>query len=257
MTKTSKRGVIASKQGGLDHLEAGEINDCASVHSVDFDPGVGLDRLLRHAHAVDQGEFGDIDLLEMVFFLGSRSDRSREAATVAIEMCGSLGRVLHARAGELREIPGFDPRMVGALSLMTSTMRRAFAEKIPDAIAIGSLEELEDYLALDIRGAMEPGIRVLLLDRKNNLIRDESYACDGGREMSRIKQQVARDAAMTRATGAILVSRDASSDLRPSRADVQATIGMRDTLESLCVTLHDHVICGLDRLFSMKKEALI
>ena len=254
---SSTRRVRGSKRRHLDPVDGGGGGDCVPVDSEATEPGTGLDRLLCHVHAVDHNELGDLDILEMLFFLASRSDQSHETAMRALEMYGSLAGVLHAPAGELHEITGFDPKIAGTLSVVTLAMKRALAEKMPDVVALGSLAELEAYLALDVRRGMKPEIRVLFLDRKNRLIRDESYDCGDAGDLSRIKQKVAHDAVMARASGAIMVSRDASSDPRPSRADVQVTVSMRDALESLCVTLHDHVICGLGRCFSMKKKALV
>lgn len=251
---STNRPVMAPKQRVVDDVEA---DDCVSVDSDASELSPDLDRLLLHAHAVDPNEFGDIDVLEMLFYLGSRGHKCREVAKTALETCGSLGRVLHARAGKLREIPDVDPMMVSALSVVTFTMKRALAEKIPSFVAIGSLCELEEYLALDTTIIEESDIRILFLDRKNNLIRDERYACAGVRELSFLKQRVAHHAAIVRASGAIMVSSKASSDLQPSRADVEVTIGMRDTLQSLGVTLHDHVIRGHNQCLSMKREALI
>ena len=98
--------------------------------------------------------------------------------------------------------------------------------------------------------------RVLFLDKKNKLIADEVMQRGTIDHVPVYPREVAKRALELGATAIILSHNHPSGDPTPSRADVEMTKTLRDTLKPLGVAIHDHVIVGRDGHLSMKAGGL-
>ena len=118
-------------------------------------------------------------------------------------------------------------------------------------------DELVDYLVALLAHEQVEQFRVLFLDTRNRLIADE---CLGQGTVNRapvFPREVARRALELHATAVILVHNHPSGDASPSKDDVTMTRSVRQAVEALGITLHDHVVVGGTAVVSLHREGLL
>ena len=116
---------------------------------------------------------------------------------------------------------------------------------------------LLDYLTIDMAHLTVERVRVLYLDTKNRLIRDE-HVTDGSIDEASIHpREVIRRALDLGASALILVHNHPSGNPEPSRADIHITNQIAEAGRLLGIMVHDHVIIGREGHVSLKAKGLI
>jgi DNA repair protein RadC len=99
--------------------------------------------------------------------------------------------------------------------------------------------------------------RVLFLDRKNALIKDETLHRGTVDHTPLYPREITRRALELQASANIMVHNHPSGDPTPSRADIEMTKQVVQALAPVGITVHDHVIVGKNRHSSFKSQRLI
>ena len=130
-------------------------------------------------------------------------------------------------------------------------------EEIQDRPVIGSWTALLDYLQVALAHEPIEQFRVLFLDRKNILIRDEVQQRGTVDHTPLYPREIAKRALELGASALIMVHNHPSGDPTPSRADIEMTKQVVQALAPVGITVHDHVIVGKNRHTSFKSQRLI
>jgi DNA repair protein RadC len=136
-------------------------------------------------------------------------------------------------------------------------LRRVLREQIQDRPVIGSWTALLDYLQVALAHEPIEQFRVLFLDRKNILIRDEVQQRGTVDHTPLYPREITRRALELQASALIMVHNHPSGDPTPSRADIEMTKQVVQALSPVGITVHDHVIVGKNRHTSFKSQRLI
>jgi DNA repair protein RadC len=99
--------------------------------------------------------------------------------------------------------------------------------------------------------------RILFLDRKNALIKDELHNRGTIDHTPLYPREVVKRVVELGASAVILVHNHPSGDPTPSQGDIEMTHRLAAALGSINVLLHDHVIVGRNRETSLRKLKLI
>jgi DNA repair protein RadC len=216
-----------------------------------FDGG-GPNHLLAQLLGEGTGELDDVDMLEVLLFLtGCRGD-ARAVASRLVERFGSLGGVLGATTLELRGLDGVSETAISMLKATQAALRRVLRGPLEEPITIGSWRALTDYLGVDMRYERVETLRLLFLDRKNHLIRDETMHRGTVDHTPLYPREVARRALELQASALIMAHNHPSGDPTPSAADIETTKQVQQALGVLGVTLHDHLILARRGLQSLR-----
>jgi DNA repair protein RadC len=113
------------------------------------------------------------------------------------------------------------------------------------------------YLKLVIGHDSTEQLRILFLDKKNFLIRDEMHRRGTNDHAPIYPREIAKRSLALDASAIIMVHNHPSGDLKPSPADLEQTKLVMSALDSLGITLHDHLIVSSKGHFSFKAEHLI
>jgi DNA repair protein RadC len=136
-------------------------------------------------------------------------------------------------------------------------LQRVLREQIRDRPVIGSWTALLDYLQVALAHEPIEQFRVLFLDRKNVLIRDEVQQRGTVDHTPLYPREITRRALELQASAIIMVHNHPSGDPTPSRADIEMTKQVVQALAPVGITVHDHVIVGKNRHTSFKSQRLI
>ena len=99
--------------------------------------------------------------------------------------------------------------------------------------------------------------RILFLDKKNQLIKDEVQQTGTVDHTPVYPREIAKRGLELAATAIVLVHNHPSGDPTPSRTDIEMTKTIIDVLTPLGIIVHDHIIVGKEGHASLKGLKLI
>ena len=143
------------------------------------------------------------------------------------------------------------------LKLVTELLQRVLREQIQDRPVIGSWSALLDYLQVALSHEPIEQFRVMFLDRKNVLIKDEVQQRGTVDHTPLYPREIVKRALELAASAIIMVHNHPSGDPTPSRADLEMTQQVVGALGAVGIQVHDHVIVGKNKHTSFKSQRLI
>lgn len=197
-----------------------------------------------HADYPSLDGMGERELLTLM--LGGRAPHAdfRLAAGKLLDRFGGLAAVVAADAPELARTPGLDAAAVGNLKLLRELCVRLVRSEVGARPAISSWSELLAYLRVALAHEPREQFRVLFLDKKNALLRDEFVAHGTVDHAPVYPREVLRRALELSASALILVHNHPSGDPAPSRADIDMTLKLVEAAKVFDLKVHDHLIVG-------------
>ena len=199
----------------------------------------------------------DYEVLEFILFGAQRKGDTKPLAKQLIKRFGSLPAVLNASPDALMQMPGIGRHSVGAIRITGVAAKRMAKALVRDQPLLGSWQALIDYLAIDMAHLTRERVRVLYLDSKNRLIKDEHISEGTIDEASVHPREVIHHALDSGASALILVHNHPSGSPEPSQADIQLTHRIAEAGRLVGITVHDHVIVGKEGHVSMRAKGLI
>lgn len=229
----------------------------------------GSDRSASHAGAghrarlrarlLDGGPeaLADYELLEFLLFAGVRQGDTKPAAKALIARFGSFAAVLEADPAAVQAVKGVGIAGAAALKSVNLAARRMAKGKVAGQPVLSSWQALLDYLAMDMANLTHERVRVLYLNARNQLVRDD-LAAEGTIDEAAIHpREVIRKGLDIGATALILVHNHPSGSPEPSRADIAITNRIAEAGRHLGIVVHDHVIIGSEGHVSLRAKGLI
>ncbi len=199
----------------------------------------------------------DYELIEYLLTLSIPRRDTKPLAKELIAHHGSLAGLLAADAVSLARFPGMGETSVAALKIVQAAALRMLSEPVREMPIIASWQSLLDYLRADMAHLTIERVRVLYINSKNRLIRDD-IASEGSIDEAAIyTREIIKRAIDLGATSIILVHNHPSGDSSPSRQDIRMTHDIAEVAKRLNINVHDHVIIGKDGIFSMRSSGLL
>jgi DNA repair protein RadC len=143
------------------------------------------------------------------------------------------------------------------LKVVAELLKRVLREEIQERPVIGSWTALLDYLQMALAHESIEQFRVLFLDRKNILIRDEQQQRGTVDHTPLYPREIVKRALELGASAIIMVHNHPSGDPTPSRVDIEMTKQVVQAMSAVGLSVHDHVIVGKNRHTSFKSQRLI
>lgn len=199
----------------------------------------------------------DHELVEYLLTLAIPRRDTKPLAKQLIGHYGSLSALFTADAESLSRQTGMGETSAAAIKIVQAAALRMLSEPVRDQPILASWQSLLDYLRADMAHLTIERVRVLYLNSKNMLIRDE-IASEGSLDQAAIYvREIIRRSIDLGAAAIILVHNHPSGDSAPSRQDIQMTREIADVGKRLGISVHDHVIVGKDGVSSMRSAGLI
>lgn len=230
----------------------------ASSHDKDENYGEGHRERLRE-RLLDKGGDAllDHELLEYLLMLAIPRIDTKPTAKQLLAHFGNLSSVFAADAYSLLNQKGIGEKAASAIKIVQALALRMISEPVREQPILSSWQALLDYLRLDMAHLTIERIRVLYLNSKNMLIRDE-IAGEGSIDQAPIyTREIIRRSIDIGAAAIILVHNHPSGDSAPSRQDISMTREIIEAGKRLGISVHDHVIVGKDGFSSMRSAGLI
>lgn len=199
----------------------------------------------------------DHELIEYVLALAIPRIDTKPLAKALLKEFGGVAGLLTADADALLRVKGMGEGAVAALKTIQAAALRLLRDRIMDKPVLASWQALLDYLRADMAHKMTERVRVLHLNSRNMLIRDEAMA-EGSIDQAAIHpREVIRRAIDLGSAAIILVHNHPSGDAAPSRADIALTRDIADAGKKLGITVHDHIVISASGHSSMRAMGLL
>jgi DNA repair protein RadC len=218
---------------------------------------VGHRQRLRERFQASPGALADYELLELALFQSFRQQDTKPLAKDLIDRFGSFAAVIAAPEAELAEVKGIGETTIHLLKLMHAAAQRAAAVTITERNLLDSWSSVIDYCRTKMAHERVEQFRILFLDKRNVLIRDEEQQRGTVDHTPVYPREVVKRALELSATALILVHNHPSGDPTPSSADIQMTKQIVETAKPLGIAVHDHIIIGKNGHLSLKGLKLI
>lgn len=214
-------------------------------------------RYLQHAASSDADALRPAEVLELLLHFGACGPQAGVIAGKLLGRFGSLGGVVTADPTRLTEVLQGDCLSVVLLKAVRAAVKAIVREPLEDRPVIGSASALMDYLSVTMRHEPTEVTRLLFLDRKNALIKDEVQHRGTVDHTPLYPREVVKRVVELGASAVILVHNHPSGDPTPSQGDIEMTRQLAAALSTINVVLHDHVIVGRNREISLRKSNLL
>ncbi|HKT14927.1 MAG TPA: DNA repair protein RadC [Allosphingosinicella sp.] len=199
----------------------------------------------------------DHELIEYLLALTIPRRDTKALAKSLIGKFGSVGALLSAEPDAIARAGNLSESSVAAIKIAEAAALRLLKSRIEDKPVLGSWQALLDYLHADMAHHAVEHVRVLYLNSKNMLIRDELLSEGSVDEAAVYVREIVRRALDCHAVALILVHNHPSGDPQPSQQDIRLTREIIDATRHLKIAVHDHVIVGTKGHASMRALGLI
>ena len=220
--------------------------------------GAGHRARLRQKLADNGGDaLLDHELIEYLLALAIPRRDTKPLAKLLLREFGGIGGLMSADWAAIARVPGMGDTSVAAIKIVQATALRMLRNDVAARPVLGSWQALLDYLRADMAYLGVERVRVLHLNSRNMLIRDDHMG-DGSIDQAAIyTREVIRRAMDLGSAALILVHNHPSGSPEPSRQDIEVTRQIIDAGKRLGISVHDHVIIAAQGHVSLRARGLL
>ncbi len=211
--------------------------------------------------ALGANALSDSELIAILLRTGLPGANAVDVARQLLMRFGSLSQLARANVTELAVIKGVGPakavQLAAAFGLATRLARETLVRTPLDKPQL-----VYDLLGPEMRQLGKESLRIVLLDTKLHLLRDEEVSLGSLNECLAHPRDIFRPAIVHNAYAFIIAHNHPSGDPTPSEADRRLTLRIAEAARLLQITFFDHIIVGapsLDRppYFSFREAGIL
>jgi DNA repair protein RadC len=214
-------------------------------------------RLRQRFLAAGSEAVSDYELIELVLFRAIPQRDLKPLAKELIAKFGSFAEAISAPPERLREVKGLGEAAITELKVVQAAATRLARGEVKQRPVLSSWGNVLDYCRAAMAFADKEQLRVLFLDKRNQLIADELQQTGTVDHTPVYPRELVKRALELSATAIVLVHNHPSGDPAPSRADIEMTQAIIAIARPLGIAVHDHLIVGKDGHASLKAMKLI
>ena len=215
---------------------------------------------LRERFLNDGGKsMADYEIIELMLTYAIPRRDVKPIAKEIIRKFGSLAGAAKASVAKLLEVRGISENSAVLFKLTAEAARRfSWAElSASDTPVISNWDAMIDYCRSEMAHLDIEEFRIIFLDIKCRVIGEEIMQKGTINQVAIHPREVLKLTMEKKASALILVHNHPSGDVKPSRADIEITKQIKQALESINVSLLDHVIIGKYDYASLKSMQVI
>jgi DNA repair protein RadC len=213
---------------------------------------------LRERFREGAASLPDYELLElMLYAVIPRQDVKPLAKRILNEFAGDLTALFAASHDRLRQIDGVGEKVADQIGIVGTFITRTAKQEMREREALSSWNAVVAYCTRAMAGETTEQFRILFLDRKNKLLRDEVQNRGTVDHTPVYPREVVKRALELGASAIILVHNHPSGDPTPSASDVEMTKQITDAAKTLDIAVHDHLIIGRGKHTSLRQLGLM
>jgi DNA repair protein RadC len=199
----------------------------------------------------------DHELVEYLLALAIPRRDTKPLAKALIARFGGFGGLLTADWTELAQVKELSETSIAALKIAQASALRLLKSDILERPILSSWQALLDYLRADMAHMTVERVRVLHLDVRNKLLRDDHMGDGSIDEAAIYTREVVKRAIALGSSSIILVHNHPSGSPKPSKQDIKVTRQIIEAMRPLNIAVHDHIIIAAQGHSSMRALGLL
>lgn len=199
----------------------------------------------------------DHELVEYLLALAIPRRDTKPLAKLLLREFGGLAGLVAADWDALTRVPGMGDTSAAAIKIVQAVALRMLKQEVAQKPVLSNWQSLLDYLRADMAQLQVERVRVLHLNARNLLIRDEAMADGTIDQAPMYTREVIRRAMELGSASLILVHNHPSGSPQPSRADIDLTRTIANAAKPLGISVHDHIIIGSEGHSSLRAMGLM
>lgn len=204
----------------------------------------------RYIEAGFEG-MADHNVLELLLFFGIPYKDTNPIAHELMETFGNFSGVLKASISELKSVKGMTENAACLLNMILPVYARYYADTVAERPTLMTTQEIVDYMRPKFLDTSNERAYVMCFDHNHYLIAVRKLS-DGDIYSTLFDMRKLAAAVLeTKATGVVLVHNHPNGISLPSSDDVTQTKNAYEFLQSLKVSLMDHIIISREGHCSM------
>lgn len=199
----------------------------------------------------------DYELLEMLLFSAKARGDVKPLAKTVLKTFGSFARTITAAEEDLRKIPDMGDAAICALKVVQAAMTRMLQEQVAERPIIQNWSALLDYAKVSMAYNKIEEFRILFLNKRNELIRDEVQQRGTVDHTPIYIREVVKRTLELGASSLILLHNHPSGDCKPSKSDIDITLQIIKATAAIHVNVHDHLVISERGHYSFRANGVI
>lgn len=210
---------------------------------------------LKHQYLVGGlDSFDDARALELLLTYAIPRKDTHQIARQLLAEFGTFAHVLEARAEDLQRVQGMTAHAAILVGLVLDVSRRYLLDRASGGNIMHNLEECGEYLIPFFYGKRDEEVYMLALDAKARVINCQKIG-DGSVNSANVPvRKIVAAALNVNAVTVILAHNHPSGIALPSQEDIDATALVRSALDTVGITLLDHLIIADSDFVSLKQS---
>jgi len=201
----------------------------------------------------DFQNFAPHEVLELLLYSTIARGDTNPIGHALIDKFGTLANVFEASPEELKEVSGIGESSAFLLSLIPHLCQAYRHSKWNSRVFLGTTDLLGQY-AIDLFiGKQQEEFHLLCVDSNKCLYYDGTIVKGTINEVPAYPRVIVAEALKRNAQYVYFLHNHPGGSSRPSRSDIEATKALNNALESIGVTLLDHVIVAGHGYYSMEE----
>lgn len=195
--------------------------------------------------------FDELQVLELLLFYCIPRQDTNPIAHRLLDHFGTLAQVLEAPMSELEKIEGMGPSSAAFLHLITQVGRYYLVNRSMQHKILATTEACGQYLVSHFYGRRNETVFLLCLDAKCKLLCCKEIGEGSVNSAGIPVRRIVETALGVNATTVVLAHNHPSGIALPSPDDVQTTYRVAAALETVEITLADHIVVADDDFVSL------
>ena len=198
--------------------------------------------------------FTEVQVLELLLFYSVPRKDTNEIAHALLEKFGTLAQVLDANPADLEKVPGMGSSSALFLKLLSAAGRRYQISRTESATILRTLEQCGAYLQPRFFGRKHEAVFLLCLDAKCKVLACKQVGEGSVNSAGVPIRRIVETALSANATMVVLAHNHPSGLALPSADDIQTTKRLAVALDTVEITLIDHLAFSDDDYVSMAQS---
>jgi DNA repair protein RadC len=170
---------------------------------------------------------------------------------------GSVVALLTAAGEEIAIRSDVSPEIANLVVTFGRLHHAALREELAERRVIASFDDLSQFALRRLRGCEIEEVLVLLLNRKNGLIREHPIRGGTVNHVQLYPREVVRLALLYNASAVVLIHNHPSGDPTPSQPDIDMSRAIANALSAVGIAFHEHLIVGTNKVAGIRAMRLL
>lgn len=205
-------------------------------------------------HCAGNSEATSQDERHLGWILRLSPEANHDICANLLREFGSLGGVLAGSPSQQFKASGFDQQAVVELTHFSDAMAAVLMSRLTDRPVISSSKALNEYLRYSLAFKGTECVRVLYLNSRKLLIKDELIAQGTVNQAKYNSREIIKRAFELCSSSIILVHNHPSGSSLPSSSDRIATQRLSEIAQAVDVELIDHLIVSSSGIYSFRQD---